>query len=68
MLDVIFNEDQSRVRSKNAAQNMAAVRHSAMNLLRSAKQHFKKDMTLKGLRKKAYWNADMLDLIISQKI
>ena len=33
-LDVQFNEDQSRVRSGYAANNLAIVRHIAMNLLR----------------------------------
>ena len=33
-LDVQFNEDQSRVRSAYAANNLAIVRHIAMNLLR----------------------------------
>lgn len=34
VLDVIFQEDASRIRSGNAAQNMAVVRHMALNLLR----------------------------------
>ena len=33
-LDVQFNEDQSRVRSGYAANNLAIVRHIVMNLLR----------------------------------
>jgi predicted transposase YbfD/YdcC len=33
-LDVIFNEDQSRARSKNAAQNLATLRRIALNLIR----------------------------------
>ncbi len=66
-LDVVFNEDQSRVRSKNAAQNMAVVRHCVMNLLHSAKKLFKKGTNLKGLRKKACWGQTALATILSQE-
>lgn len=34
VLDVTFDEDRSRVRAGNAAQNLAVVRHIALNLLR----------------------------------
>ncbi len=34
VLDVTFNEDRSRVRSGNAPQNFAVLRHMALNLLR----------------------------------
>lgn len=33
-LDVTFNEDRSRIRKEHAAENMAAVRHVVLNLLR----------------------------------
>jgi predicted transposase YbfD/YdcC len=33
-LDVTFNEDQSRARSKNAAQNLATLRRIALNLIK----------------------------------
>jgi len=39
-LDVTFKEDQSRARSKNAAQNLATLRRIALNLIR--KKHRKK--------------------------
>lgn len=35
VLDVTFNEDKSRIRKKNAPENMAIVRHTALNLLRN---------------------------------
>jgi len=35
-LDVTFNEDDSRIRSRNGAENFAVIRHVALNLL---KQH-----------------------------
>jgi predicted transposase YbfD/YdcC len=37
VLDVAFDEDRSRIRSGNAPQNMAVLRHIALNLLRQDK-------------------------------
>jgi predicted transposase YbfD/YdcC len=53
-LDVVFNEDRSRVRKQNAPQNMAVVRHVVINMLNHAKATMK-GIGLKGLRKKAGW-------------
>jgi predicted transposase YbfD/YdcC len=64
-LDVVFNEDNLRVRKKNAAQNMALIRHTVFNMLNNAKKHFK-DVGLKALRKKAAWGDSTLDLILRQ--
>lgn len=64
-LDVVFSEDLSRVRTKNAAHNMAIVRHFVLNMLRRAKQGMK-NMSLKGLRKKAAWGNASLDAILKQ--
>jgi predicted transposase YbfD/YdcC len=36
VLDVVFRDDQSRLRKGQGARNMAVVRHFALNLLRSA--------------------------------
>ena len=35
VLDVVFREDESRVRVNNAAENFAVVRHIALNLLKA---------------------------------
>lgn len=64
-LDVVFNEDNSRVRKKNAGHNMALVRHIVMNMLNKAKACFK-GVGLKALRKKAGWGNSTLDLILQQ--
>lgn len=66
VLDVNFNEDNSRIRLNNAAENMAMVRHSVLNLLKLAKPKFKKDTSLKGLRKMAGWDNSVLSTILNQ--
>lgn len=63
-LDVVFNEDQSRVRKDHAPQNMAIVRHVTLNMLNNAKKQFK-GISLKGLRKKAGWAHQTLRLILN---
>ena len=62
-LDVVFNEDDSRNRLKNIAENMAMIRHVALNQLQKAKPNFRKDMSIKGLRKKAGWDDTTLDIV-----
>lgn len=67
VLDMTFNEDYSRIRLDNAAENIAIVRHAALNLLKLAKPKLKrKDTSLKGLRKMAGWNNDLLATILRQ--
>ena len=56
VLDVTFNEDQSRLRKGFGARNMAVVRHFALNLVRSATD--KKSIKLR--RKAAAWKTDYL--------
>jgi predicted transposase YbfD/YdcC len=65
-LDMTSNEDYSRIRLKNAAENMAMIRHTALNLLKIAKHKFKKYISMNGLRKKAGWDDDTLHIIIRQ--
>jgi len=62
-LDVVFNEDNSTVRKDHAPQNMAIVRHVVLNMLNTAKKHFK-GIGVKALRKKAGWGNDNLRLIL----
>jgi hypothetical protein len=38
VLDVVFNEDQSRLRKGHGAANMAVVRHFAVNQVRTAQE------------------------------
>lgn len=64
-LDVIFNEDNSRVRKDNAGENMAIVRHITLNTLNNAKK-LVKNVGLKALRKKAGWGNETLAFILNQ--
>src|SRR6266853_3589611 len=56
VLDVVFKEDQSRLRTGHGARNMAVVRHFAINLVRAATD--KKSIKLR--RKIAGWADDYL--------
>lgn len=62
VLDVAFREDDSRARQGNAPQNLAILRHMALNLL-------KREKTAKGgikaKRLQAAWNNDYLVKVLS---
>jgi predicted transposase YbfD/YdcC len=62
VLDVVFHEDLNRLRSGAGPQNMATVRHIALNLLRAAKDKH----SLKVRRKSAAWDTAYLEAIIHQ--
>lgn len=64
-LDVVFNEDDSRVRKDHAPENMAMIRHTVLNMLNKAKGTFK-NVSIKALRKKAGWDDKTLQLILDQ--
>src|SRR5215204_936085 len=56
VLDVLFREDHSRLRKGHGAQNMAIVRHFALNLVRRASDQ----RSLKRRRKCAGWDTQYL--------
>lgn len=62
VLDVVFHEDLSRLRSGHGPQNMATVRHITLNLIRGAKDNH----SLKVRRKSAAWDDAYLEAIIRQ--
>ena len=62
LLDVVFHEDLSRLRSGAGPQNMATVRHMAMNLLRGPKDRH----SLKVRRKSAAWDTAYLEALLRQ--
>jgi len=61
-LDVVFKDDLARLRTGHAPENMAVVRHMAMNLLRQAEPA----ISLKNRRKRAGWNTAYLESLIRQ--
>jgi predicted transposase YbfD/YdcC len=62
VLDVVFHEDLSRLRSAHGPQNMATIRHMAINLLRAATDKH----SLKVRRKSAAWDTAYLETLIRQ--
>ena len=63
VLDIAFDEDNSRVRQGNAPQNLAVVRHIALNLL---KMEQSSKGGVKARRKRAGWDEDYLLKVLSQ--
>ena len=64
VLDVTFREDDSRVRNRTAARNLALLRKIALNLVAADRSS---QTSLRGRRKKAAWNDDyMLRIIANQ--
>lgn len=57
VLDIAFREDESRVRKDHAPENLAILRHIALNLL---KQDTSKKVGIKNKRLVAAWNNDYL--------
>ena len=62
VLDVTFREDESRIRKKNAPENMAIVRHIVCNLLQKADQK----ISLRRRKKKAGWSDEYLENVLKQ--
>ena len=63
VLDIAFREDDSRVRTGNAPQNLAVLRHMALNLL---KQETTSKGGIKARRKRAGWDNVYLIKVLSQ--
>jgi len=64
VLDVSFREDDSRIRSGNAPQNMAVLRHMALNLI---KREQTSSRSIRAKRLKAGWDEDYLTRILCAK-
>lgn len=62
VLDVVFHDDLARLRTASGPQNMAVVKHIAMNLVRNPKDKH----SLKVRRKLANLNPDYLETLIRQ--
>jgi predicted transposase YbfD/YdcC len=64
VLDVVFREDDSRVRVDNGAQNLAVMRHAALNILRQDK-HSK--LSVNGKTKKCGYDNDYLASVLFER-
>jgi predicted transposase YbfD/YdcC len=62
ILDVTFREDDSRARSKNAAENLAALRRLALNMLKN--ETSQKKLSVRSRRLMAAWNGDYLKKVL----
>jgi predicted transposase YbfD/YdcC len=60
VLDVVFHDDLARLRTGDGPQNMAVVKHMAINLLNAAKP----TTSLKNRRKLAGWTIGYLDQLV----
>ena len=62
VMDVVFHDDLSRLRTNHGPQNMAIVRQTALNLIKTAKGK----MSFKTARKAAGWSDNFLRHAINQ--
>ena len=63
VLDIVFADDQCRIRKGNAPRNIAIVKKTVLNLLRIIKKT-KPRVSLKAMRKLAGWDYDFLDSVL----
>lgn len=63
-LDMVFREDESRIRNRNAAQIMALFRRLSINVLRMLPE--KESIGLKRRRNRAAWSDSYLEQVILQ--
>ena len=68
VMDMVFREDESRIRCGFGAENMSLIKHIALNKLQAAKSESKRAISLKGLRKKAGWDDETLHSILQKVI
>jgi hypothetical protein len=61
VLDVVFHDDLARLRTGHGPENMAVVKHMALNLLNVAA----KTDSLKTRRKRAGWDDDYLQALVT---
>ena len=63
VLDISFRDDDSRIRKGNAPENIAIIKHAALNLLQRSKRPRE---SIKGLRKVAAWDETRLTKIFTK--
>jgi predicted transposase YbfD/YdcC len=62
VLDIAFNEDQSRVRQGHAAENLAVIRHLVLNLLSQEQSH---KVGKKNKRLRCAWDVEYREKVLS---
>jgi predicted transposase YbfD/YdcC len=68
VLDVSFNDDDSKVKKGNAPQNMTIVKKTALNLMRIVKRDpIYKRLSLKRMRKLCGWDNSFLQMVLGAK-
>ncbi|MEO1714437.1 MAG: ISAs1 family transposase, partial [Bacteroidota bacterium] len=60
VLDMVFNEDRSRIRTDHAPENMALLRKWTLNLIKKNKGKY----SVKAARLKAAWNTRILEQLL----
>lgn len=68
VLDVVFDEDSSRVRKDHGPENMAMIKQVVLNKLKSVQRDYPRKVSLKGLRKAAGWGDETLEKILAARI
>jgi predicted transposase YbfD/YdcC len=63
VLDISFNDDQSRIRKGNAPRNIAIIKKTALNLMQIIKKS-RPRVSFKAMRKLAGWDHDFLDSVL----
>ena len=66
ILDMNFDEDNSKVRKDHAPQNMAIVRHIALNLINRFKERKKLKVSFRRIQNKNSWKLDRIYSILQQ--
>ena len=60
-MDMVFRDDESRVRTEHAPANFTTIKHMALNLLRRPAGK----LSLRGRRKAASWDDDFLASLLA---
>ncbi len=68
VMDMVFREDESRIRSGFGAENMSLIKHVAFNKLQAVKSKYRRTVSIKGLRKTAGWDDETLHAILQKAI
>ncbi len=66
VLDVCFNDDQSRIRKGNAPRNIAIIKKTALNLMQVIKPLYPR-ISLKRMKKLAGWDDEFLHKVLGAR-